>query len=102
MGICEIVVEYVVTKALFIEGCCYPQLIFLELSKFNLRPGMDWLGQHNVYIDCNKRRLVIDQGGERPITFLAQKPQVKRVYIETLRGSDQVRGIDLCSWYNGQ
>lgn len=49
------------TDVLIIVGRCYPaQLILLEFSEFDLILGMDWLAEHNVYIeDYKKKELAI-------------------------------------------
>lgn len=95
MGIHEIVVDYALTNALIIEERYYSaQLILLELSKFDLILDMDWLGEHDVHIDCKKKELGIGCNTRYLVTIAAQKPQTDKIHISTLRGSDHVYGTD--------
>lgn len=56
----EIVVDCTLTNSLIIGEHHYAaQLILLEISKFDLILGMDWLGEHDVCIDYQKRKLRI-------------------------------------------
>lgn len=72
----------------------------MELSEFDAIFGMDWLGEHNIHIDCQRRELIVDWSSERLITFTAQKPQPEGMYL--LYGSDQVHEIDPMFWFGGQ
>lgn len=88
MGIHGIAVEYVMTDALFIEGCHYPaHLILLELSKFDLILRMDWLGEHNVHIDCQERELVFGWAMRNQLPSWLKNHKMKE-YMSVLRGSD--------------
>ncbi|CAN6480859.1 unnamed protein product [Victoria cruziana] len=95
MGMREIEVEYVLVDALYVGERSYSaQLILLDLSEFDLILGMDWLVQHNIFIDCGKQEVIVGRSNERPIVFKARKIQPEESYIDILRGSSQLKRDD--------
>ncbi|KAL4318133.1 hypothetical protein GQ457_18G012660 [Hibiscus cannabinus] len=56
---------------LVIQGIPFPaDLMALPFHEFDLILGLDWLGQHQAWVDCSKKRLYLRGLGEESIVLL--------------------------------
>ncbi|KAL4351392.1 hypothetical protein GQ457_06G014320 [Hibiscus cannabinus] len=72
---------------LVIQGIPFlADLMALPFHEFDLILGLDWLGQHQAWVDCSKRRLYLRGIGEESIVLMDTKSKRQEVSIYAMEG----------------
>ncbi|KAL4283496.1 hypothetical protein GQ457_16G011840 [Hibiscus cannabinus] len=72
---------------LVIQGIPFPAyLMAFPFHEFDLILGLDWLGQHQAWVDCSKKRLYLRGLGERSIILMDTKSKKQEVLICAMEG----------------
>ncbi|KAL4383605.1 hypothetical protein GQ457_15G012130 [Hibiscus cannabinus] len=72
---------------LVIQGISFPaDLMALPFHEFDLILGLDWLGQHQAWVDCSKKRLYLRGIGEESIVLMDTKSKRQEVSIYAMEG----------------
>ncbi|KAL4387925.1 hypothetical protein GQ457_09G030640 [Hibiscus cannabinus] len=75
---------------LVIQGIPFPaNLMALPFHEFDLILGLDWLGQHQAWVDCSKKRLYLRGIGEESIALMDTKSKRQEVSIYAMEGEDK-------------
>ncbi|KAL4339521.1 hypothetical protein GQ457_08G036240 [Hibiscus cannabinus] len=72
---------------LVIQGIPFlADLMVLPFHEFDLILGLDWIGQHQAWVDCFKKRLYLRCLGEESIVLMDSKSKRKEVSIYAKEG----------------
>ncbi|KAL4341255.1 hypothetical protein GQ457_08G033120 [Hibiscus cannabinus] len=72
---------------LVIQGIPFPaDLMALPFQEFDLIFGLDWLGKHQAWVDCSKKRLYLRGIGEESIVLMDTKSKREEVSIYAMEG----------------
>ncbi|KAK8707571.1 hypothetical protein V6N13_058626 [Hibiscus sabdariffa] len=72
---------------LVIQGIPFPaDLMALPFHEFDIILGLDWLGQHQAWVDCSKKRLYLRGLGEGSIVLMDTKSKSQEVLICAMEG----------------
>ncbi|KAL4383149.1 hypothetical protein GQ457_15G024020 [Hibiscus cannabinus] len=75
---------------LVIKGISFPaDLMALPFHEFDLILGLDWLGQHQAWVDCSKKRLYLRGLGEESIVLLDANSKRSGVTICAMGSEDK-------------
>ncbi|CAN6459038.1 unnamed protein product [Victoria cruziana] len=96
LGEKQIDVEYILVEGLYIEDRAFPaQLILLDMTKFYVILGMNWLARHGVLVDYKKHKLIVGPSSQSQRVFKTQASESDITHVGYLRGSDIVCRADL-------
>ncbi|KAL4341455.1 hypothetical protein GQ457_08G021100 [Hibiscus cannabinus] len=75
---------------LVIQGIPFPaDLMALPFHEFDLILGLDWLGQHQAWVDCSKKKLYLRGLGEESIVLLDTDSKGPKITICAIGSEDK-------------